>query len=583
MDTPTYNAEGQAVWKPQPGEYWPGGLRYVQSYGGVVSALQDLQASKGDSVKAYPNNFAGIIAAIEDLQQYLTEGTLPDVGAPPPGWEIIVNPDGSVDGNWQKPPPDGSLWFDTRQGRLFIAIDKEWVQTNGGDGIAHVGPNPPTNPPVIGQTWLDTDNGLFYVYIGEGQWQAVVSDGDITITTATLPLAIARSTTIDQYEPQILPELPSIAEMQVQKDYNTWLMEGLVNLDKAITEGSVSIGETPPTENVVPGTLWYDSTTLELSIYYEDADSKQWVPVSVGHAELDIVAPLEEAILQESRTRAAAIDHLYSMITQMDNIDDAVVDTLSQRVESLADYIVSLDIPDISDLATRTELSIATDRIEELENATIDFSPFATSIELQEAKDELTALIDAKSDLTLSDVQPLIPDISNKVEQADIDTSIAAITNNFLPRNGGTVDGSFVINKSDISLPAFDVSSNWWNSSELFKLQSNSPDNSVATFGATDQFWQYAWEFAGDEDFAWVHSDNGKVFSISKDGPACSQLLIGDFGINTQNGRVVTNTIEVGEQLRKYQQAFTNIRTAVNNSTDYDSLKANLLQALSGL
>ena len=188
MDTPTYNAEGQAVWKPQPGEYYPGGLRYAHSYGGVVSALQDLQASQGGTLKSYPNNFAGIIAAIEDLMQYLQEGTLPDVGAPPDGWEIIVNPDGSIDGGWQKPPQDGQLWFDTRQGRLFIAIDKEWVQTNGADGVAHVGSNPPTNPPVIGQSWLDVDTGLFYIYVGEGLWQAVVSDGDITITTATLPL-----------------------------------------------------------------------------------------------------------------------------------------------------------------------------------------------------------------------------------------------------------------------------------------------------------------------------------------------------------------------------------------------------------
>lgn len=587
MDTPTYNAEQQAVWKPQPGEYWEGGLRYAQSYGGIVSALQDIQASKGDKVKSYPNNFAGIIAAIEDLQISQIEGGLPNVGAPPPGWEIIINPDGSVDGGWQQPPADGTLWFDTRQGRLFIAIDEEWVQTNGGDGIAHVGPNPPINPPVIGQTWLDSVNGLFYVYIGEGQWQAVVSDGDITLTTATLPLAVARSTSTDLYEPQILPELPSIADMQVQKDYNTWIMSSLVSLDKAITEGSVSIGETPPTDNVVPGTLWYDSTTLELSIYYEDNDSKQWVPVSVGHAEIDIISRLQEELDAEISARTAAVDNLHSMLAEMSSVDDAAFDALSQKVKELDDNLGSLQIPDISHLVTKSEYSVAKTRLTDLENATIDFTPFATLVKLQEAKDSLTALIDAKSDLTIDDVLnnvlPLFPDISNKVEQSDIDASISAITNRFLSRNGGTIDGSFVVNKSDISQPAFDVSSSWWNSKDLFKLQSNSPNSSVTTFGATDEFWQYAWKFAGKEDFAWVHDDNGKVFSISKDGPACSQLYIGDFGINTQNGRVVTNTIEVGEELRKYNQVFTDIRAAVNFSTDFDSLKANLLQALSGL
>ena len=123
------------------------------------SCIKRFTSVSVSTVKSYPNNFAGIIAAIEDLMQYLQEGTLPDVGAPPDGWEIIVNPDGSIDGGWQKPPQDGQLWFDTRQGRLFIAIDKEWVQTNGADGVAHVGSNPPTNPPVIGQSWLDVDTG----------------------------------------------------------------------------------------------------------------------------------------------------------------------------------------------------------------------------------------------------------------------------------------------------------------------------------------------------------------------------------------------------------------------------------------
>ena len=47
MATPTYNAEGQAIWKPQPGQDYPDGLRYAHSYGGVVSTLKDVQARSG--------------------------------------------------------------------------------------------------------------------------------------------------------------------------------------------------------------------------------------------------------------------------------------------------------------------------------------------------------------------------------------------------------------------------------------------------------------------------------------------------------------------------------------------------------
>ena len=580
MDTPTYNAEGQAVWKPQPGEYWPGGLRYVQSYGGIISALQDLQASKSDTVKAYPNNFAGIIAAIEDLQKYLTEGTLPDVGAPPPGWEIIVDPDGNIDGNWQKPPPDGSLWFDTRQGRLFIAIDKQYYQTNGGDGLAHVGPNPPVNPPVIGSQWLETETGLYYVYIGEGQWQAVVSDGDITLTTATLPLAIARTTATDLYEAQILPELPTIDQMQVQKDYNTWLMGALVSLDKAITEGSVSISETPPTDNVVAGTLWYDSNTLELSIYYVDDDSEQWVPVSVGYALEEALRPMELRLNEEIETRKKNIQSLTESIAAFDQIDNARIDELSVKLtnaESKIETLEGIEPPDLSGFVLSGVTEQLETRIKSLEDNPPDLSGFANTADVTEVAQQVAAL----DLLTLDDVLAVIPDISGKVEQADIDASISNITNDFLPRNGGTIDGSFIVNKSDISLPAFDVSSSWYNSQQLFKLSAYAPVSNNTTFGATDEWWQYAWKFAADEEFAWMHNDSTKVFSITKDGPACSKLYLGQFRQNDSNGRSIANTIEVGEQLVKYQNAFEQIRSAVSTSSDFDSLKAGLLLALS--
>ena len=580
MDTPTFDAEGLAVWKPQPGEYWKGGLRYAHSYGGVISALQDLQASKGGDVKAYPNNFAGIIAAIEDLQQFLVEGQLPDVGAPPDGWEIIVNPDGSIDGNWQKPPQDGQLWFDTRQGRLFIAIDKEWVQTNGADGVAHVGPNPPTNPPVIGQSWLDVDTGLFYIYVGEGLWQAVVSDGDITITTATLPLAIARSAVAGPYEPQILPELPTIDQMQVQKDYNTWLMEALVNLDQAVTEGSVTISEDPPQTNVVPGTLWYDSNTLELSIYYEDNDSAQWVPVSVGYEMSLVAGALEEQIALEASTRATAIDNLYQAISQMDRVDDARVDTIEQTLTALQTTVDGINIPDISDLAKETQLVPLAERLTALEEAEIDFSPYAKVDDLVDVQTAILNVVNSKTHLELSDITPLIPDISAKVEQSDIDASIADITSDFLPRTGGTINGSFVVNKNAPEDPAFDVSNNWYNSQNLFKLKSYSPTYACATFGATENWWEYAWKFDENEDFAWVYADTDKVFSITKDGPACSQLHIGTFRENTTNGRDLINTIEVGQTLRDHKQIFADLRQVISDSSDYASLKSGMLQVL---
>ena len=501
MDTPTYNSEGQAIWKPQPGEYFPNGLRYAHSYGGIVSALQDLQAAHGSTVKAYPNNFAGIIAAIEDLMEYLVAGELPAVGAPPPGWEIIIDPDGSIDGGWQEEPKDGKLWFDTRQGRLFIAIDGEYVQTNGGDDISHVGPTPPTVGPVIGQHWLDTDTGLFYVYIGEGIWQAVVSDGDITITTATLPLAIARtSLTAGTYEPQILPELPTIEQMQVQKDYNTWLMSALVNLDQAVTEGSVSMGEMPPTENVVPGTLWYDTESLELSIYYEDENSSQWIPTSVAYAIDDQLLPLETAIANETRLREQAIHNLHLMLENFDVADNAEILHLGNLITELEAKVDKKPVVDMTGYVTSDEYSTSTSqliaRLVSLETATPDYSSLVSKTELEEQHAHIGSILDSKATpADVAAVEAQIPDVSNFLVQQDIVDAIANITTEYLPRTGGVLSGSFQLQKNVYGLPSLDFSGASWYSRKAFQLTANAPTSAYTTFGTTDNPWEYAWEF----------------------------------------------------------------------------------------
>ena len=581
MDTPTYDAQDLMVWKPQPGQNFAGGLRYRESFGGVVAALQDAQVSAGTTVKSYPSSFAGIIAAIEDLSNSLTEGTLPDVGAPPPGWEIIVDGDGNVGGDWQQRPPNGSLWFDTRQGRLFIAIDGSYYQTNGGDGIAHVDEEPPTAPPVVGSTWYDTDTSLLYVYIGDNTWSAVVSDGDITITTATLPLAIARSTFDTPYQPQVLPDLPSLEEMQVQKDYNTWLMSALINLDQALTEGSVTISEEAPTDNVVPGTLWYDSNTLELSIYYQDDDSAQWVPVSVGYALEEAIAPIQTALELEKVTRENAINNLYSIVSSMNEVDDAKVSELEIAIQQVQEEVNNLNIPNEELLASKTDLDAAKERITALENTDVDLSNYATHDHINNLSDSLTDLVESKPHLSREDIQQMLPDISTKIERADLDALSLHTSQNYLSRKGGTLTGSFTIQNSDLSKPVFDASSQWYNGKELFKLQSYAATANTATFGATENLWEYAWNFSGNEDFAWVYGDSNKVFSISKDGPACSQLHIGTFQENNSNGRKLQNTIEVGQMLQKHQAKFTSLKTAVQTATDFDTLKSKLLQALS--
>ena len=67
----------------------------------------------------------------------------------------------------------------------------------------------------------------------------------------------------------------------------------------------------------------------------------------------------------------------------------------------------------------------------------------------------------------------------------------------------------------------------------------------------TDKMWEYAWDFSSEEDFCWVYNNANKVFSITKEGPACSTLYLGDFQPNNNNGRVISNKIDVKERSKR--------------------------------
>ena len=98
---------------------------------------------------------------------------------------------------------NGSLWFDTRQGRMFVYFDDGttdgWYQTNGGDGYTIVSPNAPTTE-ITGVSWFDTTNNKFYVW-DSTQWRGIDASitADITaINTAlsTLKTEMAAATNI---------------------------------------------------------------------------------------------------------------------------------------------------------------------------------------------------------------------------------------------------------------------------------------------------------------------------------------------------------------------------------------------------
>ena len=166
---PIQNTEGHQIWDPSVDISFNPARGKRESYSGIVGSLQDQIASQGGTNKAYPHNFAGIIAAIEDL--VFTQEKVPVTPADKPnGGNVGTDAEGNPQWDVAVQPRDGELWFDTRQGRLFIAIENEYYQTNGADGLATVTSTTvePTSP-VIGSFWWDITTSSLYIF--DGFWR----------------------------------------------------------------------------------------------------------------------------------------------------------------------------------------------------------------------------------------------------------------------------------------------------------------------------------------------------------------------------------------------------------------------------
>ncbi len=606
MDTPTYDSEGFQTWKPQPGEYYKLGLKQRESYGGIIASLKDaLTVTSCGVTKAYPHNFAGIIAAIEDLAECIDGDNNINIGQYPPGWDIIINPDGSIDGDWTESPKDGNLWFDTRQGRLFVAIDGQYWQTNGGDGLAYVGESVPQEQAVIGSTWYDTYNNILYVWTDAGVWEAVRGAEDVAQTTATLPLAFKNRFTqgggvganilpgdfpsSDEW-PSVIPPL-DINLQNVQADYNEWLLWSLLRIGEATEYNTINFGPTPPPESeLLPGSLWYDTNALELSVWYSDGDSSQWVPTSVSYQYDEALARMQVEIDTEVEQRTAAVQQAESrLLIDIYDVKNSVTSLDGELRQRITDAINALVIPDpdLTSYSTNTNVDEVRAALEQkVNNARTELELKLLEVEtsLNAVDTDVINTINTKvTQEQLVAVRNTIPSISHLPTNEVVDSKIAAITGSFLPRNGGTLNGSFVMKKDDIAFAALDFSRQASDARNAISLKAYADSEKNVSFGTTETDGEVAFTFDGNEDFCWIFNDTEKVFSVDRNGPAAETLILGDFGDNDNRGRTIHNKIDVRDRLETYQRTFEQMRQGIANSNDFDELKSTLLTVLASV
>jgi hypothetical protein len=598
VDTPTYDSDGLQVWNPQPGEYHKYGLTQRESYGGIIAAINDVRISKTTGqAKSYPHNFAGIIAAIADLGEQINIDNNIDIGETPPGWNIIINPDnGTIDGNWQDPPTDGNLWFDQRQGRLFVAVDGEYYQTNGGDGLAAVDDQVPTSPAVVGSTWFDTTNRLLYVRTDDDIWSAVKGADTRGQSTADLPLVNKNRLINGQGEGWVLPadfpassEWPSILpefdidKQNVQAQFNEWGLWADVELGKGIeAKADVYVQDTAPSDGLKSGDLWFNTVLLQLNVWSDN----QWVAATTVDQYSEQITALNTFLNTERDTRISTLSGLRTELLNLINTNSTQDAVLLNRLNALEADVNTIERIDSTGLVRTADVDKARSDfnilIAEVRSEIPTINHLQTKAETDASIAELqTAIAPLATAASVQQVSNSIPSIQGLEKTVDVDAKLADVSANFFPRSGGRVTGGIQMEKQDIAVAGFDFSSQPSAGRKALSFKSNANTENYVTFGTTGSFWEYAWQFTGEEDFAWVYNDTSKVFSISKDGAACSQLILGDFQENTAEGRSLVNKINVRDRLTKYQTAFTQMKSSVQNATDFDSLKSAILQSLS--
>jgi hypothetical protein len=158
----------------------------TSNFDGAIAAANSLIAAQGYGIKDYPSNMGGLISAINSLN-------LPPsvVGITPPQWLPTRDENGNITGDgWEPAPQNGTLWFDTRQGRLMVWINDGFYQANGSNEFIAVGETAPTNP-VKGEQWYNDSNGIYYIFDGS-VWVALTG-GDNSFNALSTEIDLLRN------------------------------------------------------------------------------------------------------------------------------------------------------------------------------------------------------------------------------------------------------------------------------------------------------------------------------------------------------------------------------------------------------
>ena len=247
--------EGKRYWVPVGGGLIPGALS-VYDEGSLVGAANSINQL----------NFVG--AAVTAQVSVQNPSGHPGVAA-----TITVVPV-SVDDTPPLNAVSGDLWWEADSGDLFIYYDdgdsSQWVTANSGGGNTNAGPPGSAGPPGPP---------------GSG------GSGGANVTTDDTPPTSPNDG--DLWWDSVNGQLNVYYE---DADSSQWVNasgRGVTSSSGGGGGASVTTSDTAPS-SPNDGDLWWDSQNARLNVYYEDANTSQWVDISGRGASYPIADMIEE-------------------------------------------------------------------------------------------------------------------------------------------------------------------------------------------------------------------------------------------------------------------------------------------------
>ena len=356
-----------------------------------------------------------------------------------------------------------------------------------------------------GAFFLKTDESELYVRYNNN-WLPVSPAQDISTDTAIAALQNADTATSNA----ISSIESDIAALQSAVSGNDTDITAL----QAQPHHTYTIGNATATSNTNPGVYIIDEANVSTGVLFNGAGD-----VSITDDANGITIDIAAAELRISNIET---DYLTS-------VDKTSLESDITAIEStIADYATVLS--NISTLQTDVA-------------ALPTFADLSPNLDAEGA--QLFGAINVQDNRITNVATPT--SASDAATRGYVDGRETVIRNDLVSKTGGSVSHILITN-SNADIAGIDYSGAANMGLDALKFQTYSPTGThYATFGTTTTPWEYSWEYGSDESFNWIRNGT-RVFAINGEKTYAKDLVLCDLAANA-NGPQFNNQIDVRTKL----------------------------------